>query len=140
MRSYYPTTSTYPNFPHQAIYRPSFPPSLLNNIAISKSNKAMKPTQIPRRIDDPPHLLLWSLDEIVPTLLGLVIGMMLGKALICLLIGLLITNLYKRFRDNHPDGYLLHLLYWGGFLMNPSLLTRQKPLSLKNPFIRRYWP
>ncbi|AVF73804.1 type IV conjugative transfer system protein TraL [Vibrio parahaemolyticus] len=93
----------------------------------------MKPVKIPRRIDEPPHMLLWSADELAPMLLGLVIGVMMGKALIFFLIGLAVTNLYRRFRDNHPDGYMLHMLYWGGFIAT-------KAKSLKNPFIRRYFP
>ena len=40
-------------------------------------------------------------------LLGLTIGVIIGKALICFIGGLLVTNLYRRFQDNHPDGYLL---------------------------------
>jgi len=93
----------------------------------------MKPVKIPRRIDEPFHLLLWSADELLPMLIGLVIGIVLGKALPCFLIGLLITNLYRRFRDNHPDGYLLHLIYWSGIIITKSR-------SFKNPFIRRYLP
>lgn len=77
----------------------------------------MKPLKIPRRIDDPPHLLLWSADEIVPMFLDLAVGMMASKAMPCFLARLLITHLYKRFRDNHPDGHLLHLLYWAGLLI-----------------------
>ncbi|EPC8310143.1 type IV conjugative transfer system protein TraL, partial [Salmonella enterica subsp. enterica serovar Montevideo] len=84
-------------------------------------------------VDEPPHLLLWSADELAPMLLGLTIGVIIGKALICFLGGLLVTNLYRRFRDNHPDGYLLHMIYWAGFIMT-------KAKSLKNPFVRRYLP
>jgi conjugal transfer pilus assembly protein TraL len=93
----------------------------------------MKPVKIPRRVDEPPHLLLWSADELAPMLLGLTIGVVIGKALICFLGGLLVTNLYRRFRDNHPDGYLLHMIYWAGFIMT-------KAKSLKNPFVRSYLP
>lgn len=93
----------------------------------------MKPVKLPRRVDEPPHLLLWSADEIVPMILGLTIGMMIGQALMLFLAGLLITNLYRRFRDNHPDGYLLHMLYrWGVPVTRAS--------SFKNPFIRKYFP
>lgn len=53
----------------------------------------MKPVKIPRRVDEPPHLLLWSADELAPMLLGLTIGVIIGKALICFLGGLLVTNL-----------------------------------------------
>ncbi len=45
----------------------------------------MKPVKIPRRVDEPPHLLLWSADELAPMLLGLTIGVIIGKALICFL-------------------------------------------------------
>lgn len=34
----------------------------------------MEPVSIPSYIDDPPHFLLWSADEMAPILLGLVIG------------------------------------------------------------------
>ncbi len=94
----------------------------------------MEPVKIPRRIDDPPHLLLWSADEFAPMLVGLVIGVVLGKALPCFLIGLAVTNLYRRFKDNHPDGYILHMAYWWG------LLPAGKARSLPNPYIRRMLP
>ena len=93
----------------------------------------MKPTKIPGWIDQPPHLLSWSADELVPMILGLTIGVVIGKALVCFLIGVGITNLYRRFRDNHPDGYLLHMIYWAGFIMT-------KAKSMKNPYVRRYLP
>lgn len=92
----------------------------------------MKPIRIPPRIDEPPHILLWSVDELAPMLLGLSFGILIGQALICFLIGFCITSAYRKFRDNHPDGYLLHLLYYAGFL----------PLKGKmiNPYIKRLFP
>ena len=41
----------------------------------------MQPTYIPTHVDDPQHLLLWSADEVVPIVLGLVFGMIIQKAL-----------------------------------------------------------
>lgn len=93
----------------------------------------MEPIKIPGRIDEPPHVLLWSADELAPMLLGLTFGIFLGKALICSVIGLVITNFYRRFRDNNPDGYLLHLLYHYGFL--PA-----RGRSMINPYIKRLFP
>lgn len=93
----------------------------------------MEPVRIPKRVDEPPHFLLWSSDELAPMLLGLTLGTFVGSALTFLLIGALLTNLYRRFRESHPDGYLLHMIYWGGFL--PT-----KAASFKNPFIRSYVP
>jgi conjugal transfer pilus assembly protein TraL len=93
----------------------------------------MQPVKIPRRIDEPPHILLWSADELAPMLIGLVIGVVVGKALLFTVIGLIITNLYRRYRDNRPDGYLLHMIYWSGLP-----ITRSK--TFKNPYIRRFLP
>ncbi|AGP96709.1 IncF plasmid conjugative transfer pilus assembly protein TraL [Alteromonas mediterranea UM7] len=48
----------------------------------------MEPVNIPSYIDDPPHFLLWSADEMAPILLGLVIGIFTGNALVLCLLGL----------------------------------------------------
>lgn len=93
----------------------------------------MQPIKIPARIDDPPHILLWSADELAPMLLGLTFGMFIGQVLICVLIGFFVTSAYRKFRDNSPDGYFLHMLYHAGFI--PS-----KGKSMINPFIRRFFP
>lgn len=93
----------------------------------------MEPVKIPRRIDEPLHLLLWSVDEVAPMMIGLVMGIVIGKATICFLVGLAFTNLYRRFKDNNPDGYMLHMLYWGGYIST-------KAQSMKNPYARRYFP
>ena len=84
-------------------------------------------------IDDPPHFLLWSADEMAPILLGLVIGIFTGNALVLCLLGLVTTKLYRRFRDGRPDGFILHAIYWGGLL--PT-----KAKTIPNPFIRSYLP
>lgn len=71
----------------------------------------MEPVNIPSYIDDPPHFLLWSADEMAPILLGLVIGIFTGNALVLCLLGLVTTKLYRRFRDGRPDGFILHAIY-----------------------------
>ncbi len=78
------------------------------------------PVEIPRHIDDPPTLLLWRIDDLVPVVLMLVLGIVL-------------VRLYGCFRDSRPDGYALHRAYWAGLL---SLRGRTTP----NPFIRRWLP
>ena len=50
----------------------------------------MKKTALPRMVDDPPTVLLWSIDEIAPLIISLVTGMMMGRALIFLLEDLLL--------------------------------------------------
>lgn len=93
----------------------------------------MQPVEIPRRVDEPPHLLLWSMDEIAPLLIGLVAGVMLDKLLICMVSGIVLMKVYMKFRDNNPDGFMLHVIYWSGI---PSLKSK----LFINPFIRRLLP
>lgn len=93
----------------------------------------MEPIKIPARIDDPPHILLWSADELAPMLLGLTFGIFIDKALICTALGFAVTSAYRKFRDNSPDGHLMHILYAWGFM--PT-----KGRSMTNPFSKRYYP
>ncbi len=93
----------------------------------------MEPVQIPRLIDEPPSVLLWTTDELAPIMLGLVVGIFTGNVLLLTAGGLAVTSLYKRFRDGHPDGYLLHMLYWIG-------LMPTKARTIRNPFANQYKP
>ena len=93
----------------------------------------MQETKIPIRVDQPPYLLLWSSDECMPVVFGFGIGLLIGQAFICTTVGIIVAHFYKKFRDMHADGYLMHLLYWYGFGF-----CRSK--SMLNPFIKRLIP
>ena len=93
----------------------------------------MKYLKIPRHADEPPHLLLWQVDEICPILIGFMCGILVRQMAICLLIGFMMTKYYKHFRDNNPDGYFLHYLYWFGIPVS-------KAKQFVNPFIRTFIP
>ena len=47
----------------------------------------MESIELPRAIDEPPTILLWSADEMAPLVLAIVLGMLIGQAFICVLIG-----------------------------------------------------
>lgn len=93
----------------------------------------MQPVVIPRRVDEPPHLLLWSMDELAPILIGMFCGVMFGSMGLFLLAGMVIAHFYGKYRDNHPDGFFLHLIYWAGFPITRSRL-------FVNPYCRQYLP
>ncbi len=93
----------------------------------------MNNSEIPRHVDEPPHVLLWSAEELAPVALGLAIGMVIGKAFLLTFLGVAIAKVYRRFTDGHSDGYLLHGLYWMGFI--PT-----KAKTVPNPYARRYLP
>lgn len=92
-----------------------------------------KPIKIPQRVDEFPHFLLWSLDEMAPLMFLVLIGMLFDALGICLVLGLVATNAYRRIRENSPDGILLHTLYKMGIP-----LTKSK--TMVNIFIRRLFP
>jgi len=92
-----------------------------------------QPVEIPRQVDDPPTLLLWRIDDLVPVVLMLVLGVLADQLALFLLLGVVLVRLYGRFRDSRPDGYALHWAYWVG------LLHLRAPTT-PNPFIRRWLP
>ena len=99
---------------------------------MSENHDVYKVT-IPRYIDDPPHLLMWQLDEMLPVLIGIVIGMIIGSPTYTIIAGIVVGRFYKKIKNSRPDGFFYHYVYWytgiGG-----------KGRSMINPFIRRLFP
>ena len=93
----------------------------------------MEPITLPKYIDDPITLLIWSADEFVPFAAVLLIGMLIGQLSIALILSALVIKAYRRFRDNRPDGFPLHAAYWAGLLPSSAV-------SMPNPYIRRFHP
>lgn len=91
----------------------------------------MQPVELPQGVDQPPSLLLWRLDDLIPLLLMLVIGILSDRLWLFLILGFLLSRLYGRFRDSRPDGFALHWCYWHGLL---PLQARSCP----NPFSRNW--
>lgn len=91
----------------------------------------MKATRLPSKIDEPHQVLLWSTDELVPMVAMICIGMVMEQLMVSIAIGLLLSNLLRRYKDSRPDGYLYHLLYWAGLLQDRGRIWI-------NPFRRRW--
>lgn len=87
--------------------------------------------KMPRTLDDPPQILLWSADELVPVILSILFGVITANFFLFLLLGLVVWRLMRRFKDSRPEGYMLHLLYWIGLPIGKARL-------LPNPY-RRHW-
>ncbi len=92
-----------------------------------------KEIEIPHYVDDPPHVLLWSAEELAPVAMGLAVGMVVGQAFLLTVLGLTVAKVYRKFSDGRPDGFMWHSLYWFGF----TPLTAK---SIPNPYIRRFLP
>jgi len=88
---------------------------------------------MPRSLDEPDQVLLWSIDELIPvaTVFGLGITMhQLTAAVVCIV---LFLKFYRRFRDGRQSGYFQHVMYWYGF-------AGHETVTVRNPFIRRFLP
>ncbi|WP_448205440.1 type IV conjugative transfer system protein TraL [Azospirillum sp. sgz302134] len=90
-----------------------------------------QPIEIPRTVDEPLHMLLWTVDDVAPVGLGLFAGVLVGKMMFFFLLGIIGSYFYRRIRDGNPDGLFLHLLYWIGLL--PS-----KARTVPNPYVRLF--
>lgn len=93
----------------------------------------MEPVQIPTRCDEPVHILFWRLDELLPVFIGMCIGLIIGQVMLCMGAGFVVTHFFKKYVDQHPDGFLFHIVYWWGF-------TRKKARLMINPYIRTLLP
>lgn len=92
-----------------------------------------EPVKMPTRIDDPHQFLLWSADELIPMLVMLCFGIVLENVMIFLFLGWLFMRAYRRYKNSRPDGFLLHIFYWAGFIP-------EKAKALINPFKRKWIP
>ncbi|MBQ8708404.1 MAG: type IV conjugative transfer system protein TraL [Succinivibrionaceae bacterium] len=92
----------------------------------------MQPIAISRYIDDPPHFLLWQADELAPPMLGLMAGVVSDNVVLLTCLGLCCNYFYRRFRDNHPNGFIVHYAY-------SRLGVSLKGHCFPNPFIREYF-
>jgi conjugal transfer pilus assembly protein TraL len=94
----------------------------------------MKALKMPRNLDDQPFVLFWSADELVPGLTVFVLGVLINEKLVCLLIALAMTRLFRRLKEGNPDGFLLHMGYWYG------LIAQRRAYTMPNAFVREFIP
>ncbi|MBZ9574493.1 type IV conjugative transfer system protein TraL [Modicisalibacter sp. MOD 31.J] len=87
--------------------------------------------ELPRTIDEPPQLMLWSADELIPLMSCVGIGIITDHFMIMLFVGIVLWRVLRRYKDSRPDGYLLHMVYWTGLPIGSSRI-------FVNPF-RRHW-
>ena len=95
----------------------------------------MEPVAIPKTIDDPIHILLWSADEIVPFMVCMLTGMLIDQFIPALVLGVIAVKFYRRFRDNRPDGYTLPCTPSTGWVCCPARRS-PSPIPLSGGFTR----
>ena len=89
--------------------------------------------RMPKTIDDPDQILLWSMDEfiVVAGLIG--VGITFAQLFLSMVGAFFFLKVYRRFREGRPRGFIQHGLY-------RSSLTGLETVTIRNPFIRRFFP
>lgn len=87
--------------------------------------------KMPRSVDDPPILLLWSADELGAFFACFLVGFFIQQVLVMLVIGYFLIRMMRRFQNTKPRAHMIHLMYWWGV---PFAETR----TLPNPYDRSF--
>lgn len=88
----------------------------------------MKVHTMPCHVDDPKIFLFFSIDELVPIGGAVVAGIIIDHLWYCLLAGMVLAKIQRKYVDSMPDGFMYHALYWWGLV---SFRSRGMPPSLK---------
>jgi conjugal transfer pilus assembly protein TraL len=89
---------------------------------------------MPRDLDDQMYVLFWTTDELLPGMAIFVVGVLIDQKLVCLLVALAMTKLFRRLKEGNPDGFLLHMGYWYG------IIADRRAYTMPNAFIREFVP
>ena len=89
--------------------------------------------RMPKSLNDPTQVLLWSLDEFIVVAILFGVGLIFRQLLLAIACIFIFLKVYRRFRDGRPNGFFQHLMYWYGF-------SGSETSSVRNPFIRRFLP
>lgn len=93
----------------------------------------MQPIRFPVNVNDPWRLFFWTVDQVAVFSFCFLIGIATDYFVSAVLVGIVLANLFTRYRDSRPDGFVQHLLHWHG-------MSAFKGRSALNPFIRRIYP
>ena len=69
-------------------------------------------TLIPQRLDDPPKLLLWEMDQAMVFMSILVIGIACDLPGTFFVLGLLVAWRYGKLKSGKHRGFAKHLIFW----------------------------
>ena len=72
--------------------------------------------RMPQYADDPPQILLFSVDEFVIIMMFMVVGTLFNLMLPAMLVGIGIGRLFKKVQEGAMPGLLYHMLWWIGLV------------------------
>ncbi|KJG37626.1 hypothetical protein UA32_11695 [Photobacterium angustum] len=98
------------------------------------SNK-IQPNQdiIPMRVNDAKMVGPFSVTEVAPLAVAVLIGTLIGMTNYALILGFIITVIQVKLAKNFPSGFVLHYCWWQGLI--PKKPTKYIP----DPIRRKYF-
>lgn len=74
----------------------------------------MNPVKIPRYVDSQMQVLFWEIDEIVPVVALMGVGIVTDTLSYMLVLMIIVWKVFGKFKNNNLDGILMHLAYVNG--------------------------
>ena len=74
----------------------------------------MKYVKVPKHIDDPMQFAFWEIDEVIPVIALLFLGILTGTLTYMWPLMYLVVKLYQRYKTTARRGALLHFLFFYG--------------------------
>lgn len=74
----------------------------------------MKEVPIPRYVDSQYQFLLWEIDEAIPIIAIIALGMVTETLTYMFVPGVIFASVYRKYKHSHLDGVLMHIAYHVG--------------------------
>lgn len=69
---------------------------------------------IPRYVDSQMQILFWEIDEVVPVVALMGVGIMTDTMGYMIFVMVIVWKLFGKFKNRNLDGVLMHMAYAGG--------------------------
>lgn len=89
---------------------------------------------IPMRVNDPKMVGPFSVTEVAPLAISLMVGTLIGMTNYALIAGFLLTLIQVKLAKNFPSGFVLHYLWFQGLI--PIAPTKYIPDPIRRKFFQ----
>ncbi|NCA70461.1 MAG: type IV conjugative transfer system protein TraL [Sphingobacteriia bacterium] len=86
---------------------------------------------IPRYVDSQMQILFWEIDEVVPVVALMGVGIMTDTMGYMIFVMVIVWKLFGKFKNRNLDGVLMHMAYAGGL----SNLNKRFPPGVERVYV-----
>jgi conjugal transfer pilus assembly protein TraL len=92
------------------------------------------PISIPDLVDEPPHFLIWQIDEVISIAVGLIIGLLFNAPIYGILFGVFVRSKYIKIRDGKPKGFIMHRIRSMGLILEKN----EHGTAMQSPLVKKF--